>query len=154
VTHYRVEERFPAHTLLRCKLETGRTHQIRVHMAHIKHPIVGDPLYGGRLRLPGGVDDVGVEGVSAAAEGAAQDALQAGDAGSGERPALTVGDVLRRLHRQALHAETLTLEHPESGETMSWTVRLPEDFAQVLAAMRVYRESMAQKEADNGRWRP
>ena len=54
VTHYRVEERFRAHTLLRCKLETGRTHQIRVHMAHIRHPLVGDPLYGGRSKLPAG----------------------------------------------------------------------------------------------------
>lgn len=49
VTHYRVLERFRHHTLLRCKLETGRTHQIRVHMAHLRHPIVGDSLYGGGL---------------------------------------------------------------------------------------------------------
>ncbi|WKD50261.1 23S rRNA pseudouridine(1911/1915/1917) synthase RluD [Microbulbifer spongiae] len=54
VTHYRVQRRFPAHTLLRCQLETGRTHQIRVHMAHIRHPLVGDPLYGGRSKLPPG----------------------------------------------------------------------------------------------------
>jgi 23S rRNA pseudouridine1911/1915/1917 synthase len=52
ITHYRIEERFPAHTLLRCSLETGRTHQIRVHMAYIHHPLVGDPVYGGRTRLP------------------------------------------------------------------------------------------------------
>ena len=52
VTHYRLRERFRAHTLLECRLETGRTHQIRVHMAHVKHPIVGDPLYGGPLKLP------------------------------------------------------------------------------------------------------
>ena len=54
VTHFRLRERFRAHTLLECRLETGRTHQIRVHMAHLKHPIVGDPLYGGALRLPKG----------------------------------------------------------------------------------------------------
>lgn len=52
VTHYRVKEKFRAHTHVRLKLETGRTHQIRVHMAHIRHPLVGDPLYGGRPRLP------------------------------------------------------------------------------------------------------
>jgi len=54
VTHYRLRERFRAHSLLQCQLETGRTHQIRVHMAHINHPLVGDPLYGGGLKLPKG----------------------------------------------------------------------------------------------------
>jgi 23S rRNA pseudouridine1911/1915/1917 synthase len=54
VTHYRLRERFRAHTALECRLETGRTHQIRVHMAHLKHPIVGDPVYGGALKLPKG----------------------------------------------------------------------------------------------------
>jgi len=53
-THYRVIERFRGHTLLRVALETGRTHQIRVHLAHLKVPIAGDPVYGGRLRLPRG----------------------------------------------------------------------------------------------------
>ena len=57
VTHYRVIEKFRAHTHVRLKLETGRTHQIRVHMAYIKHPLVGDPAYGGRLRLPKGSSD-------------------------------------------------------------------------------------------------
>jgi 23S rRNA pseudouridine1911/1915/1917 synthase len=52
ITHYRISERFPAHTALKVFLETGRTHQIRVHMAHIHHPLVGDPVYGGRLKLP------------------------------------------------------------------------------------------------------
>lgn len=52
VTHYRVAERFRAHTHIKVKLETGRTHQIRVHMAHLRYPLVGDPVYGGRLRLP------------------------------------------------------------------------------------------------------
>ncbi len=54
ITHYRVLERFRGHSLLTVRLETGRTHQIRVHMAHINHPIVGDPVYGGRLRIPKG----------------------------------------------------------------------------------------------------
>ncbi len=57
VTHFRLRERFRAHTLLECRLETGRTHQIRVHMAHLKHPIIGDPLYGGPLKLPKGASD-------------------------------------------------------------------------------------------------
>lgn len=52
ITHYRVREKFRAHTLVECRLETGRTHQIRVHMAHVRHQIVGDPLYGGAFRLP------------------------------------------------------------------------------------------------------
>lgn len=55
VTHYRVLERFRNHTLVRCKLESGRTHQIRVHLSHIGYPLVGDPLYAGRHRLPKGV---------------------------------------------------------------------------------------------------
>jgi 23S rRNA pseudouridine1911/1915/1917 synthase len=54
VTHYRVRERFRAHTLIECRLETGRTHQIRVHMAHIRHPLIGDAMYGGGLKLPKG----------------------------------------------------------------------------------------------------
>ncbi|WJY16058.1 23S rRNA pseudouridine(1911/1915/1917) synthase RluD [Pectobacteriaceae bacterium CE90] len=57
VTHYRIMEHFRAHTRLRLRLETGRTHQIRVHMAHINHPLVGDPLYGGRPRSPKGASD-------------------------------------------------------------------------------------------------
>ena len=54
LTHYRVRERFRAHTLIECRLETGRTHQIRVHMAHAKHPLVGDTQYGGGMKLPKG----------------------------------------------------------------------------------------------------
>jgi len=54
VTHYRIEKRFRQHTLARVRLETGRTHQIRVHMEHVGYPIVGDPLYGGRKRFPKG----------------------------------------------------------------------------------------------------
>jgi len=57
ITHYRVEERFMSHSWLRVKLETGRTHQIRVHLSEQKMPIVGDTVYGGRLRIPKGASE-------------------------------------------------------------------------------------------------
>jgi 23S rRNA pseudouridine1911/1915/1917 synthase len=104
ITHYRIEERFPRHTLIRVKLETGRTHQIRVHMNHLRHPLVGDPVYG-RLRLP---------------VGASEEAAEA----------------LRTLQRQALHAETLGLLHPSSGDYRQWFVKLPTDFGALLEILR------------------
>ncbi len=75
VTHYRIAERFPAHTLLDVRLETGRTHQIRVHMAHVRHPIVGDPVYGGRPRPPKGAG----EGLREALQGFRRQALHAAE---------------------------------------------------------------------------
>lgn len=57
VTHFRVTERFRSHTHVRCQLETGRTHQIRVHMSHARYPLVGDPVYGGRAKLPPGAGE-------------------------------------------------------------------------------------------------
>src|SRR6056297_3463420 len=105
ITHYRLAERFAAHTHVRCKLESGRTHQIRVHMAHVKHPLVGDPLYGGRLRLPKGTTEELREALSA-------------------------------FNRQALHARQLTLEHPETGEILTWEVSLPEDMVALIEALR------------------
>jgi 23S rRNA pseudouridine1911/1915/1917 synthase len=105
LTHYRVEERYRAHTLVRVQLETGRTHQIRVHMAHQHIPIVGDPVYGGRLRLPPG----------------ASSELQ---------------EQLAGLRRQALHAARLSLTHPSSGETVSWSAPLPDDMMRLIEALR------------------
>ncbi len=65
VTHYRVVQRYRAHTLVRVQLETGRTHQIRVHLAHIGYPIIGDPVYAGRRRLPAGCSPALVAALSA-----------------------------------------------------------------------------------------
>ncbi|KFN43266.1 hypothetical protein N790_02550 [Arenimonas malthae CC-JY-1] len=73
VTHYRVREKFRAHTLVECRLETGRTHQIRVHMAYVRHPIVGDPLYGGSYRQP----KAATEALAARLQGFRRQALHA-----------------------------------------------------------------------------
>jgi len=61
VTHYRVLDRYRVYTHLHVELETGRTHQIRVHMQHLRHPVVGDPVYAGRSRLPAGADEDFIE---------------------------------------------------------------------------------------------
>ncbi len=104
VTHYRIAQRYPAYTLLSIRLETGRTHQIRVHMAHIKHPIVGDPVYGGRLKPTAGASDL-------------------------------VNRSVRYFRRQALHAVSLGLTHPDSGERISWEAPIPEDMRQLIHAL-------------------
>lgn len=92
VTHWRVLERFGTETLLDVALETGRTHQIRVHMAYIKHPIVGDEVYGSAAPKLG-------------------------------------------LNGQALHGYRLTFTHPKTGETMTFTAPLPEDFRTALVRL-------------------
>jgi 23S rRNA pseudouridine1911/1915/1917 synthase len=105
VTHYRVLERFRAHTYLSVKLETGRTHQIRLHLSHIKYPIVGDPVYGGRFALPRGAS-------------------------------LSVIETLRGFKRQALHAATLGFAHPRTGKSLVLQSPVPQDFTQLLTALR------------------
>jgi 23S rRNA pseudouridine1911/1915/1917 synthase len=104
VTHYRVMQRYRAHTHIRVQLETGRTHQIRVHLAHQHYPLVGDKVYGGRLHLP---------------------------AGSSE----SLKQALRTFPRQALHAQTLGLLHPQTGEWMQWTAALPPDMQALLSEL-------------------
>ncbi|MBD2859496.1 23S rRNA pseudouridine(1911/1915/1917) synthase RluD [Spongiibacter sp. KMU-158] len=104
ITHYRVQKRFTNHCHVRCFLETGRTHQIRVHMAYIKHPLVGDTAYAGRPRLPKGASELLV-------------------------------NTLREFPRQALHARKLELEHPRTGDTMSWEIPLPEDMQYLLQVL-------------------
>src|SRR5205823_14231733 len=103
VTHWEVQESFqgrdgkPVATLLACQLETGRTHQIRVHLAHIGHPLMGDSVYGPHFKTK-----------SSHLGGKSQTALAA-------------------LGRQALHAYLLVLKHPRTGEILRWESCLPED---------------------------
>lgn len=105
VTHYRIMENYRNYTRLRLRLETGRTHQIRVHIAHIAHPLLGDQTYGGRPRPP---------------KNASEDFME----------------VLRNFKRQALHAVMLRLAHPITGEMMEWYAPLPNDFVELLNALK------------------
>ncbi|THH35672.1 RluA family pseudouridine synthase [Aliishimia ponticola] len=108
VTRARVQQSFgspPVVALLECRLETGRTHQIRVHLAHVGHGLIGDPVYGGRRKIA----------AKALPEGAAE--------------------ALAAFPRQALHAATLGFEHPVSKEILRFDAPLPEDFQNLLAAL-------------------
>lgn len=110
VTHYDVLDMLgqpPIASLVQCQLETGRTHQIRVHMAHIGHPLLGDPVYGAGFRSS-------VQKLGAPAKMA-----------------------LNALNRQALHARTLAFEHPRSGKILRFESAPPEDFARLLATLRL-----------------
>lgn len=113
VTHYRVRERFRSHTLVECRLETGRTHQIRVHMAHVRHPLVGDPLYGGNLRLPKGATEALVEGL----RGFKRQALHA--------------ESLAFVHPAS--GETLRFEAGMPDDMLALLARLREDTAEAAA---------------------
>lgn len=109
ITRARVLEVYgtpPQLSLLECRLETGRTHQIRVHLAHAGHGLVGDPVYGGRRKV---------------AKGALSDAAM---------------DLLYGFDRQALHAAVLGFQHPVSGETIRFEAALPEDMADLITVLR------------------
>jgi len=111
VTHYKVLERLGYVTLVECKLETGRTHQIRVHMKHIGHTLFGDFEYGGDRILKGTTF---------------------------AKYRQFVENCFAVLPRQALHARTLGFTHPASGEWMSFETGLPEDIETVLERWRRY----------------
>ena len=109
ITRAKVLETFgtpPTASLVECRLETGRTHQIRVHMTHAGHGLIGDPVYGGRRKL---------------AKGAISDAAA---------QAISVFD------RQALHAAVLGFDHPVSGETLTFEAEMPDDMMNVITLLR------------------
>ena len=106
-THYRAIDRFKSHTHVKAILETGRTHQIRVHLSHVGHPLIGDPIYGGRVRFP-------------------------------KKASEELKVALLNFKRQALHSKKLTLNHPISGEIMSWKAPLPDDMIELLEVLKKY----------------
>ena len=108
--------------LVEAKPITGRTHQIRVHLAHIEHPVVGDPVYGGR-------------GKKQLRDLQSQRSL---------REAL-----LQCMQRQALHASELRFSHPVTGENLAFTRPVPEDFARALEMLRNKRQSNPPKKHGN-----
>lgn len=113
ITHYEVLERFGEQpdatalaSLVECRLETGRTHQIRVHMAHIGHPVIGDPDYGAAFKT------------------------------KANRLPEPAKSIVSRFSRQALHAYLLQFEHPATGEVMHFEVSLPKDMEEMIEALR------------------
>lgn len=111
VTHYKVLERLGYVTLLSCKLETGRTHQIRVHMKHIGHTLFNDERYGGEKILKGTTFT---------------------------KYKQFVENAFKVLPRQALHAKTLGFEHPTTGKWLSFSTEIPEDMQQCIEKWRGY----------------
>lgn len=113
ITHYQVMERYgekPDATclasLVECRLETGRTHQIRVHMAHIGHPLISDPEYGAAFKTKANL---------------LPDAAKA---------------IVNNFHRQALHAYLLAFEHPTTGDVMHFEAPIPDDMETIIEALR------------------
>jgi 23S rRNA pseudouridine1911/1915/1917 synthase len=113
-TRWRVLERYGVATLVEARLETGRTHQIRVHMNALRHPVVGDPTYGGRVKKVLSLRQ---------SERSLADAL------------------LRLLRRQALHAAQLEFVHPTTGERLRFSSEPPQDFREALDRLRAFSAS-------------
>jgi len=121
VTHYKVLERFGYVTLISCKLETGRTHQIRVHMKHIGHTLFNDERYGGNLILKGTTFT---------------------------KYKQFIDNCFKTLPRQALHAKTLGFIHPNTGEMMRFDTEVPKDMADCIEKWRNYSKSNASEEEE------
>ncbi len=115
ITHYKVLERFGYVTLVQCQLETGRTHQIRVHMKHIGHTLFNDERYGG--------DDI-LRGTRFA------------------KYKQFVYNCFALCPRQCLHAQTLGFVHPETGEELYFESEIPKDMQDVIDKWRNYRRSV------------
>ena len=111
VTHYEVIERFGYVTLVKCKLETGRTHQIRIHMKHIGHPLFGDPEYGGDRIIKGTTFS---------------------------KYKQFIENCFKTLPRQALHAKSLGFTHPKTNDWMEFESELPADISEVLSKWSRY----------------
>jgi 23S rRNA pseudouridine1911/1915/1917 synthase len=117
VTFYEVVERFRDFALVRCKPQTGRTHQIRIHLTHVGHPILADKLYSGRDRITM-ADVVGPDRLRLISPEEAETVL---------------------IDRQALHAHRLRFRHPLTDEELDLTAPLPADMERMLAALRTHR---------------
>ena len=121
VTHYKVLERFGYVTLISCQLETGRTHQIRVHLKHIGHTLFNDERYGGHLILKGTTFT---------------------------KYKQFIENCFKALPRQALHAKTLGFIHPTTGEYMRFDTELPQDFQDCIEKWRGYSKTHASEEEE------